>query len=228
MHKSTSELFGAEAPAAIVFDCDGVLVDSELAWLDVIEEALRRRGLDLGALESYRGITIQDAAERLAAASGEPLGPVRDEIAHGFSTALDAGVPVLPGVRGLITALAGTTPIAVASNSDRADLDRALASAGIAAHFSATVSADDVAHGKPEPDLYLLAAERLGVDPADCLAVEDSPVGSLAATRAGMRVAGVNADAEVSLTCHARFASMRELARALEANFPASLTTPTE
>lgn len=225
MTKSTSDLFGAEPPAAIVFDCDGVLVDSEQAWLDVIDTALRRRGLyEPEAVEPYRGVTIRDAAERLSRASGEDFATAQAEVAAGFAEALESGVPVLPGVREFLVRLSGTTPIAVASNSDRDDLRRALQLAGLARFFPVTVCADDVAEGKPSPDLYLLAAERLGVDPAACLAVEDSPVGSLAAMRAGMRVVGVNADPDVALTCHGRYATMSEVAHDLEARFPASLT----
>ena len=219
MSKSTSEQspqFAAApvaAPEAIVFDCDGVLVDSEQAWLDVIDLALRKRGLyEPEAVEPYRGITIRDAAERLARASGDSFETAHEEVATGFSDALNGEVPVLPGVREFLGEIAGTLPIAVASNSDRHDLERALAAAHLSQFFPVQVSAEDVERGKPDPALYLLAAERLGVDPSRVIAVEDSPVGSLAATRAGMFVVGINADPDVTLHSNVRFSSMTELA----------------
>jgi HAD superfamily hydrolase (TIGR01509 family) len=100
------------------------------------------------------------------------------------------GAPLIPGAVAAVRGLAATgTPIAVASSSHRAVIDAALGSLGIAGLFQVVVASDEVAHGKPAPDVYLLTARKLGVDPGSCLVVEDSLNGVLAGRAAGMTVA---------------------------------------
>lgn len=200
----------------IIFDCDGVLVDSESSWLEVVGDIGAARGrCDLDRAP-YRGLTVMDAAIKLAAELGEAVEPLRSELAVAFSAELRVGVPTMPGAVDLVRALAGRIPLGVASNSSADDLESLLGASGLRPLFEIVASADDVVEGKPNPALYLEAARRLGIDPTRCLAIEDSPVGSRAAMLAGMRVVGVNADPSVELEAHYRLASCNDVAELLE------------
>jgi HAD superfamily hydrolase (TIGR01509 family) len=178
----------------VVFDCDGTLVDSE----PLAGEAWRR-------IVTPYGYEITD--EDLAACVGIPY--VRT---HAYLSKRVAGLPdaptLLPNLNRELFALIDTrlapfgdavgavaelrargVPIAVASSSVRERLDRTLARAGLA--FEITIAGDEIEHGKPAPDMFLLAAARLGVEPAACVVVEDSPPGVAAGVAAGMPTLGV-------------------------------------
>jgi len=105
-----------------------------------------------------------------------------------------------PGAVELLASLAGRVPLAIASNSRREMVELALARSGVTGPFQVIVSAEDVEHPKPAPDLYLLACRRLGVDPSEAIAVEDSPTGVRSAKAAGMACIQVPADAEVDVS----------------------------
>jgi HAD superfamily hydrolase (TIGR01509 family) len=182
-------------PFAVVFDCDGVLVDSEgLAW-DAWRHELRRHDIrvdqdDVRALtgrtadEVYAhfaaGRSLPESADLKAAVHRETLRRIRGEL-EPFEDAVAT-----------VRALAATrTPLAVASSSVRERLDAALRRTGVAQLFDGTVAGDEVEYGKPAPDLYLAAAAALDVDPARCTAVEDTPSGIASAQAAGMRVVAV-------------------------------------
>ena len=182
-------------PAAVIFDLDGVLVDAELWWDEVRLAWAAQRG---------RAWTSADQAAVMGANSPGwarimrgrlnldlPLGQIIDEIVGAMVQRYAThGAPRIPGAVTAVRKLAaGGTPIAVASSSHRAVIDAALGSLGIAGLFRVVVASDEVAHGKPAPDVYLLAARELGVDPARCLVVEDSLNGVLAGRAAGMTVA---------------------------------------
>ena len=183
---------------AIVFDCDGVLVDSEphsaASWVAV----LGRRGhrateadvaacTGLGYAATYAHLAAVDPAVPLP-----PPGDLWPELLAALAESFDRGLGVFPDAATCVTELAFEgVPLAVASSSRRDRLDLTLERSGLARYFQAAVSGDDVERGKPAPDVYLLAASRLGARPQDCLAIEDTGHGAASAVAAGMRVVGV-------------------------------------
>ena len=183
---------------AVIFDCDGVLVDSEphsaVAWV----AALGRYGHRVSAADvaTCTGLGYAATYARLAAVAPEAPLPAPEDLAPEVLAALaasfDRGLLVFPDAAACVTSLAfDGVPLAVASTSRRDRLDLTLERSGLARYFQATVAGDEVAHGKPAPDVYLAAAELLGVPPSACLAVEDTGHGAAAALAAGMRVVGV-------------------------------------
>ncbi|WBU29428.1 HAD family phosphatase [Rhodopseudomonas palustris] len=176
--------------AAVLLDMDGTLVDTERVYLESLTEVLNAFGLPdaIETCESMVGLPGPECQALLVARYGETL-PLR-EINRAFVEKRDArfaqGLPVKPGTCELLDALddAGC-PVAVVTSSSRKTADMHLTLAGIRARFGTILTRDDVAHGKPAPDLYLLAADRLGVPPAHCVAVEDSSVGVASAFTAG-------------------------------------------
>ncbi len=182
-------------PQAVVFDCDGVLVDSEaLAW-DAWRSVLEPYGIEVSEQEvaELTGRTEEDAYETFASKGELPpyeeFWPSLAEAVHRrFEAHLEAFEDALASLARLRE---GRTPVAVASSSPRERLDAALRRTGLDGLVDVTVAGDEVERGKPAPDLYLEAAARLGVEPSTCLAVEDSPAGVAAAKAAGMRVIAV-------------------------------------
>jgi HAD superfamily hydrolase (TIGR01509 family) len=183
---------------AIVFDCDGVLVDSEphsaTAWVAV----LGRRGHRATAADvaDCTGLGYAATYERLAAVDPAVVLPDAEalwpEVQAALAESFDRGLTVFPDAADCATDLAfAGVPLAVASSSRRERLDLTLERSGLGRYFGVTVAGDEVEHGKPAPDVYLLAAQRLGVRPGDCLAVEDTGHGAASAVAAGMRVLGV-------------------------------------
>jgi len=183
---------------AVVFDCDGVLVDSEphsaVAWA----AALGRYGhrVTPADVATCTGLGYAATYARLAALSpARPLPPpeaLAPEVLEALAASFDRGLRVFPDAAECVTALAfDGVPLAVASSSRRDRLDLTLARSGLGRYFAVTVSGDEVERNKPAPDVYLAAADRLGVRAADCLAVEDTGLGATAAVAAGMRVIGV-------------------------------------
>ena len=182
-------------PAAIVFDLDGVLVDSEQVWDDVRRELVAARGGRWRdeATRAMQGMSTPEWSAYLAGSLGTP--GTAEELAEAVIAAMAdryrAAVPLLPGAVDAVTALAGRWPLAVASSSPPALIEAVLAAAGIADRFRAVVSSEEVPRGKPAPDVYLAAADRLGADPTRCVAIEDSANGLRAADAAGMTVVAV-------------------------------------
>lgn len=180
------------APEAVVFDCDGLLVDTEVCWTRAETKIFAAHGHDFGPEQKALviGRTLAGAGEAMAGYFGRPgagaelaaelLDLVRQELANGADP--------LPGAAELVKACARAVPVAVASNSPRELLDTALASAGLADLFPVSFAADEVAHAKPAPDLYLKACDALGADPARSVAFEDSATGIAAARGAGLYV----------------------------------------
>jgi len=182
--------------AAVVFDNDGLLLDTEGAWTRAETALFSHHGAVFTA-EHKRDLI--GSSHTVAAAKLEVMldQPGRGQALFAELDALvmeEARSDVLPrpGAVELIAALqeAGV-PIAVASNSRRAFLDRALATAGVAALFAVTVAGDEVPRPKPWPDIYLEACRRLGADPTRSVGLEDSPTGAQAASAAGLTVVGV-------------------------------------
>jgi HAD superfamily hydrolase (TIGR01509 family) len=186
----------AVPPAAIVFDNDGLLLDTEQAWTRA-ETALFER-YDCTFTQEHKRELI-GSSHHIAAGKLELMLDLPGQglrlMAELHDLVMEEGrhdVRPRPGAVELVDALrAAGTPVAVASNSARDFLDRVLATAGVADRFAVTVAGDEVPHAKPAPDIYLEACRRLGADPGASVALEDSPVGAAAARAAGMTVIGV-------------------------------------
>lgn len=181
--------------SAVVFDCDGLLVDTEGRWT-VAETALfARHGLPYGPDEkaTFVGLTVPDAAAVMAVrfdrvGEEEAIG---QELRAGAREAIAEQADPMPGAVEIVALLTGRVPFAVASNSPRDLLDVALSRSGLADQVQVTVAFDEVAHGKPAPDLYLRACELLDADVTRAVAFEDSPTGVASARAAGMFVVGI-------------------------------------
>jgi HAD superfamily hydrolase (TIGR01509 family) len=179
----------------VVFDLDGVVVDSEPTHERANAEWLAGLGTALAPdlAEAMMGRRVRDLTDVIAGQAG--LGP--DEAFAGREAVFwrllgEQALPPMPGLHAALVRLAGAgLPLAVASSGTRTYVEHVLERLGVAGAFAAVVSGEEVASGKPAPDVYLLAAERLGAEPADCVAVEDAPHGIAAARAAGMRVVAV-------------------------------------
>lgn len=189
-------------PDAVVFDLDGVLVDSEPTW--ALAEAETVAGLggvytqEIGELLYGRG--HRDGGRILAERFGGDPDAVADTLLQHALAGMRRGLEPLPGARGLVESLRGTLPVGIASNSVRAIVDTALVGAGLAGLFDAVVCAEDAARAKPAPDPYLAACRLLGSDPARTVAVEDSPVGVASAKAAGLFTIGAPSRRGVDLS----------------------------
>src|SRR5215208_642893 len=191
--------------AATVFDMDGVLLDSEPLHHVVLNEVLAAEGrtLSFDEYRPYIGTTLEytwsDLIHRYHLA-----GPVEDYILRydeGILESYRRHSVLAPGVRALLDLLAAKgVRRAVASSSRTSWVEAALETLDIRRDFELLVTGDMVTHSKPDPEIYLLAAERLGVDPRRCLAVEDAPKGVAAARAAGMTVIGVRTPYTAHLT----------------------------
>lgn len=201
---------------AVVFDCDGLLVDTESCWTRAETALFAAYGHGFGVEQKKLviGRTLEDAGAAIADYFGLPgEGPalarrLRDMVA----VELAAGAGPLAGARELVVALRGRVPIAVASNSPRDFVKAALVSAGLDDLFADVVTADDVEHAKPAPDLYLAACARLGADPARTVAFEDSHTGVASARAAGLYVVGVPSLPGVTLDTDVVFGSLTDSA----------------
>jgi HAD superfamily hydrolase (TIGR01509 family) len=190
---------------AVVFDMDGLLLDTEILWHRAEVELFRRHGAEftwddkMVVIGTSFAATSRYFAERLGRtpAEGDALVTEMLEIMH---EELQSQVDGRPGAVELVARLRGHTRLALASNSPRRLVDTALATAGVVDAFDAIVTSDDVEHPKPAPDLYLLACERLGVAPAEALALEDSPSGIAAAKAAGLTCIAVPQFAETDVS----------------------------
>ncbi|MHA6799892.1 HAD family hydrolase [Bounagaea algeriensis] len=183
---------GAEAFRAVVFDMDGVLVESEHLWERMWTRFAAARGQEWTADQTRRvqGMSAPEWAAFLAEFSGaaDPQEAER-AVVDDMIAALDSGeIELLAGAARMITEVSEIAPIALASSAPRRFIDAVLARNGLDGRFSATVSSAEVARGKPNPDVYLAAAEQLGGVSQRCLAVEDSSNGLRAAVAAGMTV----------------------------------------
>jgi len=190
---------------AVIFDMDGLLLDTETLWHGAEVELFRRHGGDftwddkMAVMGTSFDQTAHYFSERLGASPAEGRALVA-EMVEIMREILTRQVEGRPGAIELVERLRGRIPLALASNSGRLLVDTALATAKLTDVFDAVISSDDVAHGKPAPDIYLLACERLGVSPAEALALEDSPTGIAAAKAAGLACIGVPQFAETDVS----------------------------
>lgn len=183
-------------PAAVVFDNDGLLLDTEEAWTRAEVVLFRRRGHEF-TLDHKRdliGSSRPVAAaklERMLALPGDGFA-LMDELHDLVMEEATHDIAIRPGALELLEALRDHgVPYALASNSTEEFVRRTLRAAGVEDRFEIVVTADDVEHGKPAPDIYLETCRRIGCRPAECVALEDSPPGVTSAHRAGMFVVGV-------------------------------------
>jgi HAD superfamily hydrolase (TIGR01509 family) len=205
-------LASSSLPAAVLFDMDGTLVDTECLWWDTAAEVAAGLGHRLGDADAPEvvGRAVRDTAAHLVRTSGAATAgadvadgtdaadaaavarkeaAVAGELTDSFFRRVEAGAPLRPGVSSLLAALrAADVPFALVSASPRAVVDSVVAGALPDAGFAFTLSADDTVRTKPHPDPYLAAAERLGVPARACVAVEDSPDGTASARAAGCAV----------------------------------------
>jgi|SRR5579884_2529319 len=186
----------AAAPIeAVVFDLDGVLIDSEPVW-----ERVRR-----AFIAEHGGRWLPDSQRRIMGMStpewarylhdelgvGLPPEEIAAGVIAGMAAAYERDLPLLPGAGETVRRLAARWPLGLASSSPRSLIALVLDRTGLAPAFAATVSTEEVARGKPAPDVYLTVARLLGVAPARSAAIEDSSNGLRAAAAAGMRVIAI-------------------------------------
>jgi len=199
---------------AVVFDLDGVLIDSEQVWDEVRRDYVAARGghWDDAATATMMGMSAPEWSAYLRDALGVPVAPaeISADVAGGVLARYRAHLPLLPGAVAAVERLAARWPLGLASSSNRPVIDTVLAVSGLDRHFAVTVSSEEVARGKPAPDVYLAAVagldvhlkrraasehgvgrHALGAEAARCTAVEDSANGLRSAAAAGLRVVAV-------------------------------------
>jgi HAD superfamily hydrolase (TIGR01509 family) len=180
---------------AIVFDLDGVLIDSEPVW-EAVRRAVVAEGGGWWMPDTQRrlmGMGTTEWARYLSEDLGVRLTP--EEVARTVIDRMEAAyrqeLPLLPGAVEAVRRIGGRWRLGLASSSPPEVIRLVLAQAGLGDAFAATASSDEVGSGKPAPDVYLLAARRLGVDPARCVAIEDSSNGVRSAAAAAFRVVAI-------------------------------------
>jgi HAD superfamily hydrolase (TIGR01509 family) len=180
---------------AVVFDLDGVLLASEEVWDAVRERYVRERGgrYDEEVQRAMMGMSAPEWSRYLHEEAGVAEKPeaINRDVVERMLEAYRNELPLLPGAVEAVHRTAEAFPLALASSSNRDVFEAVLELAGLTGYFRATVSSEEVARGKPAPDVYLEAARRLGVAAARCAAVEDSHAGIRSAKSAGMRVVAI-------------------------------------
>ena len=180
---------------AVVFDLDGVLLDSERLWDQARREvAARHHGRwRAEATAAMQGMSSGEWSRYMRDVLAVDLTPdqISDLVVADLLERYRHGLPLIPGAVEVVRRIAARWPLALASSANRAVIDTVLVVAGLSAEFRVSVSSEEVPRGKPEPDVYLEAARRLGQLPAACAAVEDSASGIRSAIAAGMQVVAV-------------------------------------
>ena len=221
--------------SAVVFDMDGVLLDTEPLYRDAMRAACRDLGFELSDELHLAQVGMPaeagDALMVKALGPNFPLQTYNDYCRRMMAEMTADGVPVKDGARELLFELkVRGIPAAVATSTGRPTAPNRLRAAGLDAFFAAVVTRSDVTNGKPHPEPFLLAAERLGVDPALCLALEDSHNGIRAAHAAGMRAIMVpdllQATEDIMRLCHAVMPSLHHVRKAAFPELELSLSVP--
>jgi len=180
---------------AIVFDLDGILIDSEHVWDEVRQELADERGgrWNENASRDMMGMSSLEWSRYMRDVVGLSEEPeeISAEVVRRLEDRYRRELPLIPGAEQAVQRLAARWPLALASSSNRELIDLVLESSGLGRYFEASVSSEEVARGKPAPDVFLEAARRLGVGPTSCAAVEDSENGILAAKAADMRTIAI-------------------------------------
>ncbi len=177
-------------PAAIVFDLDGVLLDSEQRWNEAKEQLVRTAGGEWSerAPHDMMGMSSPEWSEYIRTDLGVEMDveEINDRVVELMLVGYREELPLLPGAVEAVRALAVRWRLGLASSSNREVIDLFLELSGLGEEFEVTLSSEQVGRGKPAPDVYLAVAERMRVEPGDCVAVEDSSNGIRAAVAAGM------------------------------------------
>jgi len=182
-------------PAAVIFDLDGVLVDSEKVWNEARRQLVEERGgcWREQAQRAMMGMSSLEWSRYMAEELGVPMSPeaISAAVVQRLKRLYRERVPLIAGAREAVASLAARWPLAIASSANRPVIELVLERTALAAFFEAAVSSEEVAHGKPAPDVYIEAARRLSLEPRSCAAVEDSGNGLRAAAAAGMLVVAI-------------------------------------
>jgi HAD superfamily hydrolase (TIGR01509 family) len=181
--------------SAVIFDLDGVLLDSEQVWDQVREQLVGERAgrWHERAQAEMMGMSSFEWSRYMHDELGVPDPPeeISTEVVRRLEEVYRKRLPLIDGAQEAVEQLSGRWPLGLASSSNRELIDLVLELSGLARFFRATVSSEEVARGKPAPDVYLEAARRLSVPPNACAAVEDSRNGIRAAKAAGMRMIAI-------------------------------------
>ena len=182
-------------PAAVAFDLDGVLIESEQVWDTAREELVRERGgtWHAGATRDMMGMSSKEWSRYMHDRLGVPMDQdeINADVVRRVAAAYEKHLPLLPHAVETVRQLAGRWPLGVASSSNRPIIELVLDRSGLGDCFAAVVSSEEVERGKPAPDVYLTVATQLDVEPSDCVAIEDSTNGIKSAVAAGMRTIAV-------------------------------------
>lgn len=180
---------------AVVFDLDGVLIDSEPVWEEVRRRFVAKHGGEWApdAQQRIMGMSTGEWARYLSEDLGVGLPPetVAEMVIGAMQDRYREQVPLMPGAVQAVDRLAGRWPLGLASSSPPLLIGTVLDRAGLGGYFTATMSTEQVAHGKPAPDIYVAVTQQLGFPPDRCAAVEDSANGLRSAAAAGLRVVAV-------------------------------------
>jgi HAD superfamily hydrolase (TIGR01509 family) len=180
---------------AVVFDLDGLLIDSEQVWDAAREQLTRERGgrWHDQAQRDMMGMSSNEWSRYMHDELGLPEPPeeINDEVVRRMIELYRERLPLLPGAHEAVARLAARWPLGLASSSNPPIIELVLELAGLKQDFRVTVSSEEVGRGKPAPDVYLEAAKRLGVPPDSCAAIEDSHNGIRSAHEAGMCVVAI-------------------------------------
>jgi HAD superfamily hydrolase (TIGR01509 family) len=180
---------------AVVFDLDGVLVDSESVWNEARRALTEASGGSWreDAQQAMMGMSSLEWSRYMHDTLGVPMPPheISEKVVAKLENAYRKRLPLIPGAREAVLRLAERWPLGLASSANPPIIDLVLREAGLADSFEVTLSSEEVPNGKPAPDVYLEAARRLGADPSSCAAVEDSSNGLRSAHAAAMKVVAI-------------------------------------
>lgn len=195
-----TSVFGTWTPQAVVFDCDGLLLDTESSWYRAQDVVVEEVAAQLTAEDDQHlhGSTIETAARIIAERSGSSEPHVLARLHEAFDKELSAGIEIMPGAAALVEAVAAKVPVGCASNSWLEALEGKLTTGGLREHFTVLEASDTVENPKPAPDMYAAAAKELGAAPEHTLAFEDSGTGARAARDAGLRLIAVPAPGDAA------------------------------
>ncbi len=193
---------------ALIFDFNGIIVDDERIHFELFKRVLAEEGIELTEEDYYarylgfddRGAFTAAYREHGRSLDEQLLARLIDRKAVYYQNAIRNKARIFPGVEKLVASLVPALPLAVASGALRKEIDTILSTAGLLKHFAVIISAEDVDHGKPEPEIFLKALAGLNarvenndpIDAADCLVIEDSKEGIRGARRAGMKCLAVS------------------------------------
>jgi beta-phosphoglucomutase len=193
---------------ALIFDFNGIIVDDEPIHFELFKQVLAEEGIKLTEVDYYarylgfddRGAFTAAYREHGRSLDEKLLARLIDRKAIYYQSEIRSKVRIFPGVEKLVITLVPVLPLAVASGALRQEIETILSAAGLLKHFAVIISAEDVDHGKPEPEIFLKALARLNaqvedghpIDAADCLVIEDSKEGIRGARRAGMKCLAVS------------------------------------